>query len=117
MDQLGLVLHKVEKGELPVAHRGAQEDRAGLLGYLNEGYDEKKLRVGQELKLIDLSQGGLEIVVERSAYRLMAWKRAASGQRVLVLCVPVGLGAAETPTPAGKTRSRNESCTPSGPTR
>lgn len=103
MDELGLVIHTVAKGELPSRIAARKKIGAGLLPYMNDGYDEKKLRVGQELKLLDLSRGGLEIVVERSVYRLYAWKRDAHGRRVLVMCVPVGLGAVNSGTPAGKT--------------
>lgn len=103
MDELGLVIHTVAKGELPSRIAARKKVGAGMLAYLNDGYDEKKLRVGQELKLVDLSKGDLEIVVERSVYRLYAWTRDAHGRRVLVMCVPVGLGAANSGTPAGKT--------------
>jgi hypothetical protein len=103
MAELGLVLRRVEKGD--VLERIASRVRigAGLIGYLNEDLDERKLRVGQELKLLDLSRRDLELVVERDAYRLLAWKRVESGTKVLVMCVSVGLGAPETPTPLGST--------------
>lgn len=103
MAELGLVLHRIEKGEVPERIAARYRVGAGLLPYLNEDFDAKKLRVGQELKVLDLSAGGLELVVEKSAFRLFAWKRLADGRRVLVLCAPVGLGAADSPTPTGKT--------------
>ncbi len=103
MERLGLVLRRIEKGD--VLERIAARHRigAGLIGYLNEELDEKKLRIGQEIKVLDLSQRDLELVVERDAYRLLAWKKLENGAKVLVMCVPVGLGAAETQTPLGTT--------------
>ncbi|MBI5364339.1 MAG: L,D-transpeptidase family protein [Planctomycetes bacterium] len=103
MESLGLVLHRIEKGEVVERIAAKHKIGAGLVHYLNDELDEKKLRVGQELKVLDLSTGGLELVVEKSVYRLYAWKRLANGGRALVMCVPVGLGAADSPTPAGRT--------------
>lgn len=103
MEKLGLVIKRIEKGD--VLDRIAARHRigSGLIHRLNEELDESKLRIGQELKLLDLSQRDLEVVVERDAYRLLAWKRIDGGARVLVMCVPVGVGTKETPTPLGTT--------------
>jgi lipoprotein-anchoring transpeptidase ErfK/SrfK len=105
MERLGLVLHKVEQGENPT--RIAQRYRidAGLLGYLNKDYDERKLRAGMILKVLDLSDKSLKLVVQKSGYRLCAWRDLPNGKgRVLVAQVPVGLGANESPTPVGTTK-------------
>lgn len=103
MESLGLVLHRIEKGEIVERIAARHKIGAGLVHHLNDELDERKLRVGQELKLLDLSTGGLELVVEKSVYRLYAWRRLANGGRALVICVPVGLGAADSPTPTGRT--------------
>ncbi|MBK7878366.1 MAG: L,D-transpeptidase family protein [Planctomycetes bacterium] len=103
MEELGLALHRVEKGELPTKIAARYKFGAGLLPYLNDEFDERKLRIGQELKVLDLTQGALELVVEKSSFRLFAWRKLANGKRTLVMCVPVGLGAADSATPTGST--------------
>jgi lipoprotein-anchoring transpeptidase ErfK/SrfK len=105
MERLGLAMHKVEAGENPT--RIAQRYRidAGLLAYLNKDYDERKLRAGMMLKVLDLSDKSLQLVVEKSRYRLCAWRDVSNGKsRVLVAEIPVGLGANESPTPVGSTK-------------
>jgi lipoprotein-anchoring transpeptidase ErfK/SrfK len=103
MEKLGLVIHKVEKGENPTKIAQRYKIGAGLLGYLNENFDERKLRVGQELKVLDLSNESLAIVVSRSRFRLTAWRTLPGGGHALVKFCTVGVGAPETPTPLGKT--------------
>lgn len=103
MEELGLALHEVAKGEVPTKIAARYRIGAGLLPYLNDEFDERKLRVGQRLKVLDLAKNALELVVEKTTFRLYAWERLASGKRVLVLCVPVGLGAADSSTPTGAT--------------
>lgn len=103
MEELGLGTHAVEQGETLDRIASKLKIGSGLLGYLNEELDPRKLRVGKELKVLDLSRTGVELVVEKSAYRLFAWKRTMKGARAMVMCVPVGLGAASSPTPTGKT--------------
>lgn len=104
MGRLGLELHTVRSGELPGTIARAHGIGAGMLGYLNEEYEERRLMVGQVLKVVDLDNGDLELVVERARYRLLVWRRLPDeAGRVLVACMPVGLGAAESPTPAGET--------------
>jgi len=104
MERLGLTTHTVAKGETPVAIAARHDVGAGLLPYLNAAFDAKKLRVGQRLKILDVSRGELELAVDRSTYRLAAWRQLAEGGRVLVLFAPVGIGAANSPTPTGHTR-------------
>jgi lipoprotein-anchoring transpeptidase ErfK/SrfK len=103
MEQLGLGEHVVAKSETPTTIAGRYDIGHGLLPYLNAGFDAKKLRVGQKLKVLDLSHGELGIDVERSTFRLSAWRQLSAGGRVLLLFVPVGLGASDSPTPAGHT--------------
>ena len=111
MESLGLVLHTVSSGEVPEKIAKRYKIGAGLLGYLNAEFDPRKLREGQTLKVLDLSSGGLGVYVEKSLYRLAAWRRLDAGHRVLVEYAPVGLGAADSPTPTGKSsiqlRARN----------
>lgn len=103
MERLGLVIHKVEAGENPTKIAQRYKIGAGLLRYLNADFDEKKLRVGQQLKVLDLSTEQLVITVARSQFRLTAWRTAPNGGHVLVHFCAVGVGAAESPTPLGRT--------------
>ena len=103
MQKIGLLTHTVRSGE--VGERIAKRYRmgTGMLARLNEGFEPTKLREGQELKVLDLTDDRLEVTVSKGLYRLAAWRRLEGGRRALVLYVPVGLGAADTPTPEGKT--------------
>lgn len=104
MERLGLGLHEVAAGELPGRIARKYHAGPGLLGYLNEGYDERRLRVGQELKVLDLSRKDLTLIVDRTRYRASAWRSLPGDEGwVLVAYVRVGLGAPETPTPTGST--------------
>ena len=108
MERLGLGIHTVSSGELPgrIAQRYGISPQ--LLAYLNRDYDERRLGVGAQLKVLDLSGSGLSLLVDRTRYRLGAWRSVpapAGGERwVLVAYLPVGLGAPETRTPTGTTR-------------
>ncbi len=103
-ERLGLVDHVVAKGDNPTAIAARHDVGHGLLAYLNAGFDARKLRVGQRLKVLDLSRGQLEIEVDRAAYRLAAWRQLPEGGRVLVLFAPIGIGAVDSPTPVGRTQ-------------
>ena len=104
MQQLGLAVHKVQKGEVPggIAKRYGFSD--GLLSRLNEGYAPHRLQIGQELKVLDLRKVELKLSVDRARHRLSAWRNGPNGAQVLVMHVTVGLGAPETPTPTGTTQ-------------
>jgi lipoprotein-anchoring transpeptidase ErfK/SrfK len=104
MERLGLAMHTLERGELPGAITRRNRIGPGLLAFLNERYDERKLRAGQGLKVLDLASRPLQLVVDRSRYRLAAWRGTESGGWTLVAYWPVGLGAPESPTPPGRTR-------------
>lgn len=105
MERLGLVLHKVEKGENPTRIAQRYHIDPGLIAYLNKDYDERKLRVGEALKVLDLSDGSLRIVVHKESYRLCAWRNLPGGKgQALMAQLPVGLGAHESPTPVGTTK-------------
>jgi lipoprotein-anchoring transpeptidase ErfK/SrfK len=108
-ERLGLRVHTVKKGEIPGRIVQRYGISSGLLTYLNQGYDERKLQVGQKLRVLDLSEGTLSVEVSRSRYRAAIWFEptapAADGASKLLLAgMPVGLGAAASPTPSGETR-------------
>ncbi len=107
-ERLGVIHHTVAKGEIPGRIAKRYQTAPELFQYLNLGYDERKLQIGQVLRVLDLSDGSLSIEVVKSRYRLALWRTIEdeSGAKVPVLlaCVPVGIGAAESPTPAGETR-------------
>jgi len=104
MQQLGIAVHTVRKGEVPgaIAKRYGFSD--GLLARLNEGYAPNRLKVGQELKVLDLHAAELKLVVDRTRHRLSAWRKAPDGGALLLMHVTVGLGAPATPTPVGTTK-------------
>jgi|694.fasta_scaffold00965_9 hypothetical protein len=104
-EPLGIGAHAVQKGDLPSKIAGAHRIGAGMLGYLNSGFDERKLRVGQKLKIIDLSDRSLRIEVRRDLFRMFVWRKAPGGKgELLMATMPVGLGAEKSPTPAGATK-------------
>ena len=104
MERLGLALQPIQRGQLPGAIARRNRIGPGLLGFLNERYDERKLHAGQALKVLDLASRPLRLVVDRARYRLTAWRGTEGGGWTLVAYWPVGLGAPETPTPLGRTR-------------
>jgi lipoprotein-anchoring transpeptidase ErfK/SrfK len=105
MERLGLVLHTVAAGELPARIAKRYRVSPGLFAYWNEGYDERRLGVGQRLKVLDLARpDSLLLVVDRERHRLSAWCALPSESGyALAAYVPIGLGAPETPTPSGTT--------------
>lgn len=104
MQRLGIAVHKVQKGQVPGAIARSYGFSDGLLGRLNEGYAPERLKIGQELKVLDLRKSGLQLSVDRAQHRLSAWRKAPDGGELLVMHVTVGLGAPATPTPVGATQ-------------
>lgn len=103
-EAFGVTTHVVEKGELPSTIAKRLRTSAGMLAYLNEGFDERKLRVGQKLRVLDLSDKSLHLEVKKGVYRVFLWRTQPGGSApILLACMPVGLGAKETPTPEGST--------------
>lgn len=102
MDRLGLSIHVVEKGDNPTKIAQDFGIGAGMLPLLNAGFDDRKMHVGQELKVLD-ARAHVTLVVAKSQYRLSAWLDTGAGARALVMFVPVGVGAADSPTPVGRT--------------
>ena len=104
-EQLGLKEHVVRSGEIPGRIVRQYGISAGLLEYLNQDYDPRKLQVGQRLRVLDLASGELSIEVSRSRFRLGLWFETEAGPaKVLLACIAVGLGADDSPTPTGQTR-------------
>ena len=104
MEQLGLLLHKVGNGELPGAIAKQNHIGSGMFAYLNTNYDERKLGAGTTLKVLDLTGDSLSVIIDKQRFRLAAWHKTPSGAWVLVMYVPIGIGAPETPTPSGTTK-------------
>lgn len=98
MSALGLELHRVAAGETPTAIARRYHTTADLLARLNAGFSPRKLAVGQRLKVFDLAAAPLELVVGRSAFRLLVWRGAT-----LIASFAVGLGSDAHPTPLGST--------------
>jgi lipoprotein-anchoring transpeptidase ErfK/SrfK len=102
MEKLGLRIHRVANGDNPTKIAQKYGIGTGMLALLNSGYDERKLRVGQELKVLDASHR-IAVTVAKSQFRLSTWIDLGAGTLALVQFVPVGVGAAESPTPVGRT--------------
>ena len=103
-ERLGLVAHQVKAGELPGAIAKQHRIGAGMLKYLNQGYDERRINAGAKLRVLDLANNSLQLIVDTARYRLSAWYQTPEGKFALAMYVPVGLGAAESPTPTGTTK-------------
>ena len=103
MEQLGLALARVEQGELPGRIASRRRIGAGLLGHLNARYDAARVAAGTELKVLDLSDDSLRLIVDKTRKRLAAWRATKDGAWVLVMYAPIGIGAPESPTPEGTT--------------
>lgn len=103
MEALGLVLHQVESGENPTRITSKRGTGPKMLELLNEHFDARRLQVGQKLKALEIGAGELVIEVSKSRFRLALWRTLPGGGRALMMHVPVGLGAAGSPTPTGTT--------------
>lgn len=102
-ERLGIATHVVKKGD--TGGRIGAQHRFGhaLLAKWNAKYDERRLAIGQKLKVLHFERDELQLVVERGVYRLSAWHGAADA-RTPLLYTAVGVGASDSPTPAGTTR-------------
>lgn len=103
-ESLGIAVHRVAKGEVPGAIARRYRFGDGLFARLNRDFAPTRLQVGQKLKVLDLSDRSLRLVVDRKRYRLGAWREAPGGGWLLLAYLPVGLGAPQTPTPSGSTK-------------
>ncbi len=104
MERLDIAIHTVESKQLPKAIGKRYRFDPHLLSLLNDDYDAKKLRVGQKLKVLDLIDGSLRVLVDKTHYRVAIWKKAPGRDGKLLLGYwPVGLGKVTTETPTGTT--------------
>ena len=114
MEFLGLSMHTVRSGEIPGRIAKRYSISAGLLPLLNDGYDERKLQVGQRLKVLDAR--GLTLIADTARFRLAAWTRRGEPghERWLLLAYwPIGTGAEATATPLGRTTIVERALNPS----
>lgn len=103
MERLGIAEHVIEPKQLPKAVGKKYRFDPHLLAALNENYDDRKLRIGQKLKVLDLSDGSLDVVVDKPNFRMFVWRRApGGGARLLMGAWPVGLGKKTSETPTGQ---------------
>jgi len=102
MADLGLVMHQVANGETALGIAKRYHVTVDLLARLNQGFAAGNLQAGTRLKVLDLEDEALELVVGCAEFRLLAWRDG-----VLVMSWPVGLGAAGHPTPLGSTTVAN----------
>lgn len=101
IERLGFTRHTVASGELPGAIAKRYRFGAGMFEYWNAGFDERRVAAGKELRVLDLSRGACQVIVDKQRYRLSLWIQAPGGEWLLAMYAPVGLGAAESPTPSG----------------
>jgi hypothetical protein len=106
VEALGVSQHVVQPDELPGRIAKRYRIGPGLLAWLNAGYDERRLRAGAELKVLDLARAELHLTADLTHCRLAAWRRLPEPRSgwLLLAYLPIGIGAAETPTPVGATR-------------
>ncbi len=98
MADIGLVMHQVAGGETAAGIARRYHVSVDLLARLNPGFSARGLQAGTLLKVLDLEDEPLELVVGSAEFRLLAWRDG-----VLVMSVPVGLGGPGHATPLGTT--------------
>lgn len=107
--QLGIRRHVVKQGDRPNKIGARYGIDGELLSTLNRKLDPARLKIGSKLKVIDLSDQSLRIVVDRKRFRLAIWRNVSDAdrsgaQRVLLGYYPIACGAKKSPTPVGATR-------------
>lgn len=100
-DRCGVLTHVIAAGETPSVLAKRYRTSTELILRLNPGLDPKGLMIGQEIAVLDLASTPLELIVARSAFRLMAWRGPT-----LVGVFRCGLGRDISPTPLGVTTVR-----------
>jgi LysM repeat protein len=103
-EQLGITLHEVKRGDTGGRIGERHRFGHGLLAKWNTKYDERRLAVGQKLKVVHFERKEVEIVVDRAIFRLSAWRTVQGKTRVPLLFTAVGVGASDSPTPEGLTQ-------------
>lgn len=106
---LGVKRHEVRKGDRPTKIGARYGFDGELLAKLNSKFDPKRLKIGSKLKVLDLSDRSLRIVIDRKRFRLALWRtlpatKQRSEQHLLIGYFPIACGAQKTPTPVGVTR-------------
>jgi lipoprotein-anchoring transpeptidase ErfK/SrfK len=100
-ERCGVLTHVIGAGETPSILARRYRTSIELIQRLNPGMDPKTLSIDQEIAVMDLAAAPLELVVSRSAYRLLAWRGTT-----LVAVLRCGLGRDSSPTPLGATTVR-----------
>jgi lipoprotein-anchoring transpeptidase ErfK/SrfK len=100
-ERLGLRTHVIAAGESPSVLARRYRTSVELIQRLNPGLDPRALAIGQQVTVLDLATTPLELVVSRSAFRLLAWRGGT-----LMGVFRCGLGHAQSPTPLGATTVR-----------
>lgn len=103
-DAVSVRHHVVKAGETPWKLAPLFKIDAALLERDNPSSDPTKLRIGQRLKIVDLSKGELEIEIDLAHRRLALWHLREDSVSTLLMYVPISCGAATTPTPTGTTK-------------
>jgi len=101
-ERCGVLTHVIAAGETPSILARRFRTSIELIERLNPGLDPKALSIGQEVAVMDLATAPLELVVSRSAYRLLAWRGTT-----LIATLRCGLGRDSSPTPLGATTVRH----------
>lgn len=100
-ERLGVLSHTIAAGETPSILARRYRTSIELIQRLNPGLDPRGLAIDQEVAVLDLASSPLEIVVSRSAFRLLAWRGPT-----LIAVFRCGLGRDSSPTPLGATTVR-----------
>lgn len=98
----GVLTHTIAAGEYPSILARRYRTSIELIQRLNPKLDPTALSIGQEVAVMDLTSTPLELVVSRSAYRLLAWRGTT-----LIGVFRCGLGRDISPTPLGATTVRH----------
>lgn len=91
-----LVRHRVRRGETWVGLGRRYRVAPELLRALNP--DDRVLRAGATVRVLDLATVPLRLEIRRGSFRLLVWR----GETLLGV-LPVGIGTADHPTPTGST--------------
>lgn len=103
MASIGLANHRIKAGDRPSRIAVRYHVDHSLLRRLNARYDDRRLKPGKALKVIDLRDDTLRLVIDRTNFRIAVW-HTVNGKRVLTGYFPVAVGAPNSPTPTGATR-------------
>jgi hypothetical protein len=101
-ERLGVRTHVIAAGETPSILARRYRTSVELIQRLNPRLDPRALVIGQEVAVLDLASAPLELVVSRSAFRLLAWRGP-----MLIGVFRCGLGHDNSPTPLGATTVRH----------